>query len=56
MDAIGATLRQLFAVCLAASAAEALFGGAGEGVRMICGLSAALCVARLAAKLLGVGI
>ena len=53
MDAMGSALRELFALCLVATASEALFGGAGEGVRMVCGLSATLALGRAAARLLG---
>ena len=55
MEALNSAAAELFAICLAASASEALLGEAGEGVRMVCGLSAALCLGRAAAWLLGLG-
>lgn len=53
MDAVTAALKELFAICLAASASRALLGESGAGVDMVCGLCAALCLGRTAARLLG---
>ena len=53
MDAVGSAVKALFAICVADAAAHALLGEAGEGVDLVCGLSAALCLARAAARLLG---
>lgn len=52
MEIVRSALAELFAVCLAAAASEALFDGAKEGLRTVCGLCAALCVARAAARLM----
>ena len=48
-----AEMSQLFAVCLIASISEALLEDGAQGVRLVCGLSAALCIGRMAARLLG---
>ena len=52
MDAIRDALSELFLVCLTAAAADALFDGEARGVRLVCGLSVALCVGRLAAAVM----
>lgn len=51
METTRQALTALFAICLTASASDALFDGAGDGLRLVCGLCAALCVARAAAGL-----
>ena len=49
MDSIRSALTTLGAICALAAATEALFEGeqAGTGVRVVSGLSIALCVLRL---------
>ena len=51
METLWPALRELLILCLASSAAEALLGDRSDGVRAICGLSAALCVSRAIAGL-----
>ena len=51
MDVIWPALRELMMLCLAASAAEALLGEKSDGVCMVCGLSAAICLSRAIASL-----
>lgn len=48
---IRAALTELFAICALSAALDAIFDGgrAADCVRAVCGLSVALCVARLAA-------
>lgn len=46
-------LTGLFATCLVVSAADALFDDRADGLRLVCGLAVAVCVARIAAELLG---
>ena len=53
MDAVGSAVKALFAICVADAAAHALLGEAGAGVELVCGLCAALCLGRTAARLLG---
>lgn len=53
MEVARSALKELFAICLAAAVSEALFDGADDGPRMVCGLCAALCLGRAAARLLG---
>ncbi|MBR1558970.1 MAG: hypothetical protein IJ646_01880 [Clostridia bacterium] len=48
-EALGA----LFAACLVTAAADALFDGGADGLRLTCGLAVALCAARLAAGAMG---
>ena len=52
VEAIRDALSELFFVCLIAAASDALFDRDAGGVRLICGLSVALCVGRLAVTLL----
>ena len=46
-------LTGLFSACLISAAADALFDGSADGLRLACGMSVAMYVARLAAELLG---
>ena len=52
-EALHPALIGLFATSLAAATADMLFGERDYGVRLACGLSMALCLARIAGDMLG---
>ena len=55
VERVNPVLTALFAICAVSTAMETLFDGRGIGdaVRVACGLSIALCIARGLARIIG---
>ncbi len=52
-EALRPALTSLFATSLVVALTDALFGDYADGLRLVCGLSMALCAARIAVDALG---